>query len=68
MTREQQMIYVQGQIVCAQVEIFGMQAENMQRQQLGQSMAFVYDDFMKVINQYGVHHNAVIGLFQGSNY
>ena len=68
MTREQQIVYIQGQIVCAQAEILGMQAENMQRQHQCESMAYVRDDFQKIIDQYGIHHNAVIRAFHGSNY
>ncbi len=37
-----------------------MKAENMQREALGQSMAYVFDDFFAITEKYPIHHNAVI--------
>lgn len=44
---------INARIVVAQAEIAGMVAENMQRQQLGHSMAYTEDDFLIAI---GKHH------------
>ncbi len=60
MTPEQQAAYVNSQVACALIEAQGMVAENMQRAALGQSMAYVEDDFAAIINKYGIHHNAVL--------
>ena len=65
MTEDQKVAYVQAQTVCAMAEIMGMQAENMQRAVLGDSMAYDADAFFSVIEKYGIHNNAVITLFNG---
>lgn len=63
MTPEQKAAYIIAQAACAMAEIEGMKAENMQRQQRGESMAYVEDDFIGIPDKYGIHDNAVIGLF-----
>lgn len=60
MTPEQKAAYIMGQVACALAEIEGMRAENMQREHRGESMAYVMDDFVKAIDKYAIHHNAVI--------
>ena len=60
MTPEQKAAYIQAQAACAMAEIAGMQAENMQREHRGESMAYVEDDFAQVIEKYSIHHNAVV--------
>ena len=52
--------YIYAMIACAQIEMAGMVAENEQRKHLGQSMAFVSEDFDKLANKYGIHHNAIL--------
>lgn len=64
MNEEQQAAFIHAQAVCAQAEIAAMQAENMQRAALGQSMAYDEAAFMAVIEKYGIHHNAVIEFFR----
>jgi hypothetical protein len=64
MTEEQQAAYISAQAVCALIKAMGMAAENMQRQQLGQSMVYGEDAFNVVIEEFGIHHNAVIGFFR----
>ena len=65
MTPEQKVAFIMAQTACASAEIAGMTAENMQREQLGYSMAYDADAFFSVIEKYGIHHNAVLTLFQG---
>lgn len=40
----------------------GMQAENEQRKHRGESIAFVKEDFDKLILEEGIHWNAVITM------
>ncbi len=61
MTDEQNIVYIQSQIACATIRALGMQAENEQRKVLDQSMAYTDEDFYSLIEEYGIHHNAVIG-------
>lgn len=63
MTDEQKAAYVIGESMVLLGRLLGMHAENMQRSHQGESMAYVYDDFEKVIDSSPVHHNASIGLF-----
>ena len=65
MTPEENIVYINSQIACALIEALGMQAENDQRKVLGSSMAYIYEDFEKLPNRYGIHHNAVVGSTQG---
>lgn len=57
-------IYVQSQIACALIEAMGMQAENMQRQHRGESMAYSDVAFNDLIVKYGIHHNAILTLLK----
>lgn len=53
-------IYMMGRITQGMIMAMGMQAENNQRKHLGQSMAYVYDDFQKITEEYGIYHNALL--------
>ena len=53
-------MYLNTQVACATIEAMGMQAENEQRKILGQTMAYGEDAFNKVVEKYGIHHNAVM--------
>ena len=53
-------LYFEADITRARIQMAGMEAENMQRQHLGQSMAYVEADFQKVIDENGLNHNQVI--------
>ena len=60
MTPEQRAAYVMAQAACANAEVAGMTAENMQREHRGESMAYVFDDFFAITEKYPIHHNAVV--------
>jgi hypothetical protein len=65
MSHEQQAAYIIAQAVCAMAEIAGMQAMDRAWEKQGYS---TYNDldYAAVIEKYGIHHNAVLSLFQGS--
>ncbi len=63
MTDEQKAAYVQGQVLCARLELEGMVATNRMREMLGQALAYTGEEFMAVMEKYVISHNAVIGLF-----
>ena len=65
MTDEQTAAYVMSQAAAALIEAMGMQAENMQRSHLGQSMAYNDEAFFTLNNMRGIHHNAVLTTFRG---
>jgi hypothetical protein len=53
-------IYTFGMIVRGLIESMAMMSENMQRQQLGQSMAYNDADFIKVADDNMIHHNGIL--------
>ena len=53
-------VYIQSQITCAQIELAAMQAENKNREMLGHCIAYSEKDFNDLILKYGIYHNAVI--------
>jgi len=57
--------YSMMQIAQAMIKAIGMQAENDQRKALNQSMAYVENDFLAIIEECGIHHNAIIAQWQG---
>lgn len=64
MTDEQKAAFVNSQAVCAAAEIAGMQAENAHRVSVGQSIAYGYEAFTAIPNQFSIGHNDVVGLFR----
>jgi len=63
MNDEQKAAYVMAQAACALIEAQGMVAVNKTRELRGESLAYVEEDFMAVINKYGIDHNSVLGTF-----
>ena len=58
MEDNRKLIYFQMQMLQAEIELKGMIAENKQREHLKLSMAYVYEDFMNLVEKYSIHHNA----------
>ena len=56
--------FLNSQIACAMIEAMGMQAENEQRKMFGNSLAYVEDDFQRLIGKYGLGQNSVITYLQ----
>lgn len=52
--------YTRMTLLQAEIKMQGMIAENKQREVLGQSMAYTFEDFNNLIDECGVHHNAVV--------
>ena len=63
LTKSEAVAYVHAMVACAQAEIAGMQAYNAQ---FPNDQPYSHAEFVAVIEKYGIHHNAVIGLFQES--
>jgi hypothetical protein len=64
MTVEETVAYVHSQTACALIELEAMKAENAYRAMRGETQAYSEQAFSDLIVHYGIHHNAVIGLFQ----
>jgi len=63
MNEDQKLIYLRGQILCAEIEMQGMLAENKQREAVGASMAYVESDFQMLFSKYAITHNAILHEF-----
>lgn len=53
-------VEVMGRIARAQIRVEGMKAENMQREQRGESIAYWNDSFEQVITDERIHHNDIV--------
>lgn len=60
MNPEQQVAFIQSQIVCALAEMEAMRIENF-----GEVKKWSADDFRNIPYRFGIGHNDVIGFFTG---
>lgn len=60
MNDEQNIVYTQGRLLQAYITVEGMKAENQIRLHRGETPAYAEADFQEVIEEYGVHHNALL--------
>jgi len=49
-----------------QITMEAMKAENKQRELEGKSLAYTEKQFIDLINEFGIHHNAVLSRIQES--
>lgn len=64
MTAEERAAYIHAQAVAAQVEAFGMMAENFHRMHRGESIAYRETEFNEIINRYSLHSNNLINFLR----
>lgn len=64
MEENSRVAYIISQSVAAMITAMGMQAENKQREHLGQSVAYQEDSFQKVIIEHGIRTNDVISYLR----
>lgn len=57
-----QVAYVMSQSVAALCRLEGMKTLNAERARRGYTEAYVEADFEEIINEFGLGHNAVMGL------
>jgi len=62
MTPEEKAAVINARAATALVRAMGMQAENLMRQQWGDSVAYAEDAFLKVIEEEGIHWNSIHGV------
>lgn len=63
MTEEQKAAYVFAQAIAALVELESMKAANLMREMQGKSIAYGEEEFLALIEKWGIHNNAMISLF-----
>jgi hypothetical protein len=54
---DRDVIYFQMQMLQAEIMMNAMISENKQREIEGKSMAYTHEDFVGLIDEYGIHHN-----------
>lgn len=64
MTKDEAVAYLNAQSTCALIEMNGMIAENISRQDQGKSLAYSEKEFNDLILRYGISHNQVIEFFR----
>ncbi len=65
MNENEKAAFIMSQVVCAQARIAGMQAENMQRQALDQSMSYNESDFASIESEFKIGSNDVLEYLKG---
>ncbi len=63
MTEEQKAAYVNAQATAAQISAISMCAANTERQSQGLALAYDEAAFVKLLDDYGLHHNTLMTLF-----
>lgn len=66
MTPEQAAAYVIAQATCVQAQIAAMQTANWAAARIHQPPVYAETDFMVLVDNYGISHNAVLTTFQGA--
>ena len=64
MDKEERIAYLQAMTVAAQIELASMLAANTERQADGQAATYPEASIYALIEQYGIHHNAICRLFE----
>jgi len=57
MDNEHQLLYFKIQLLQAEIEMNGMIAENKLAESMQEFPKFHYQDFVNLIEKYGIHHN-----------
>lgn len=64
MTREEKVVYIIAQSICAAAELQAMRAANTAATAAGQPPPWDPDSFRRIPETYGIHHNAILTYFQ----
>ena len=56
----QRLVYVQGRIMAAEIEMQAMIVENKMREMNNLGPAYDEAAFMNLLNEYGLHHNTLL--------
>lgn len=67
MTPEQSAAFVQAQAACMLVELEAMKAANKRREDQGHSPAYGEEEFLALIDKWGVHHNGALSTMMSAH-
>jgi len=60
MTDEQNIVYTEGIILQARIELEAMLAANKEREQRGESLAYGEDAILAIRDNHSIHHNGLV--------
>ena len=58
-------VYILGMAIGGLIEAIGMHAENQNRLNRNEPIAYTEEAFQKIINDRGLHHNAILTNLRG---
>jgi len=58
--------FLMSQTACALIEALGMISENLQRASIGMSMAYIEEDFAKLLERHPIGWNSALTILQQS--
>jgi len=64
MTKNESVVYVFSQSVCALIELEGMKAENKDRESRQESLAYTEDNFLELERKFCIGYNDIIKVFK----
>uniref|UniRef100_A0A6M3LFE7 Uncharacterized protein n=1 Tax=viral metagenome TaxID=1070528 RepID=A0A6M3LFE7_9ZZZZ len=66
MTEEQDIVYTEGIILQARIELEAMLAANKERERRGEALAYGEDAILAIRDKHGIHHNALVtNIYRG---
>ena len=65
MREESNAAYINAQVACALMRMNGMIAENQYCVFCGETPKYLEKDFLKVIEEEGIYHNATVSMLRG---
>lgn len=64
-TSEERVAYINAMIACANIEALGMAAANGHCLMFNEKLPYKRDDFLALLEKYGIHHNTVVSFLRG---
>jgi hypothetical protein len=64
-TPEEAAAYIQSQSACALIKAMGYQAENKACSLRNEYPKYGLDNFERLLDEHGIHHNTVMEIYQG---
>ena len=62
---DEKVAYIMSQVACALIDMEAMKAENQNRRNRGESIAYPSEAFFEIQDKYCIGHNAVLSHLNG---
>lgn len=67
MDKEQRTAYINAMVACANIEALGMAAANGHCLMFNEPLPYKREDFLALLDKYGIHHNSVVGFLNNDD-